>query len=87
MVANLQPNSLAQVLALSLLKRWGYQGFLDHVARVAEFYRQKRDVFQAAMEQHLAGLAEWSVPEAGMFMWCVRFRCTPARVASERGGE
>ncbi|KAJ3559075.1 hypothetical protein NM688_g564 [Phlebia brevispora] len=68
-VANLQPNSLAQVLALSLLSRWGYQGFLEHTAHVAEFYKKKRDAFQAAMLRHLSGIAEWSMPEAGMFMW------------------
>ena len=71
MVANLQPNSLAQILALALLKRWGYRGFLDHTKRVSEFYCKKRDVFLAAMERHLTGVAEWSAPEAGMFMWCV----------------
>ena len=70
-VANLQPNSLTQVLALSVLTRWGYDGFAAHTARVAEFYRRKRDVFQAAMERHLRGVAEWSTPEAGMFMWWV----------------
>ncbi|PSR72348.1 hypothetical protein PHLCEN_2v11796 [Hermanssonia centrifuga] len=68
-VANLQPNSLAQVIALSIFSRWGYKGFSEHTERVSEFYRKKRDVFQAAMERHLAGIAEWTVPEAGMFMW------------------
>lgn len=70
-MANLQPNTLAEVLAMAVLKRWDYQGFFQHADRVAEFYRQKRDVFQAAMVRHLSGLAEWSVPEAGMFMWYV----------------
>ena len=78
-VANLQPNSFTQILALSLLTRWGYQGLFDHVARVAEFYRKKRDVFQEAMVRHLSGIAEWSVPEAGMFMWCVFFATLPPR--------
>lgn len=70
-VANLQPNTLAEVLAMAVLSRWGFEGFFQHTDRVAEFYRQKRDVFQAAMLRHLSGLAEWSVPEAGMFMWYV----------------
>ncbi|KAF7789602.1 hypothetical protein EIP86_000548 [Pleurotus ostreatoroseus] len=69
MTANLQPNSLSQILALALLKRWGYDGFFGHTTRVAEFYRKKRDVFQEAMLRHLSDVAEWSVPEAGMFMW------------------
>lgn len=71
MSANLQPNSLSQIIALSLLQRWGHDGYFQHTARVAEFYRQKRDVFQSAMLRHMSGIAEWSVPEAGMFMWCV----------------
>ncbi len=70
MASNLQPNSLSQVLALAVLSRWGYKGFMDHTTRVSQFYRQKRDVFQAAMEHHLAGIVEWVKPEAGMFMWC-----------------
>lgn len=69
-VANLQPNSLAQILAVAVLGRWGYDGFLKHTERVSEFYRQKRDVFEAAMRRHLDGLAEWVSPEAGMFLWC-----------------
>ncbi|KAI0342591.1 PLP-dependent transferase [Trametopsis cervina] len=68
-VANLQPNTLAQVLAMAVLSRWGHQGFLEHADRVAQFYRKKRDIFQAAMTRHLSGLAEWTPPEAGMFMW------------------
>ena len=38
---------------------------------MSEFYRKKRDVFAAAMERHLTGLAEWTIPEAGMFFWFV----------------
>jgi len=67
--ANLQPNSLAQVLAVSILSRWGHDGFLTHTERVSEFYRAKRDVFEDALRRHLTGLVEWSTPESGMFMW------------------
>ncbi|KIP06241.1 hypothetical protein PHLGIDRAFT_24665 [Phlebiopsis gigantea 11061_1 CR5-6] len=68
-ISNLQPNSLAQVLALAVLTRWGYDGFFAHTARVSAFYRAKRDVFELAMRRHLDGLAEWTPPEAGMFYW------------------
>ena len=67
----MQPNSLAQVLAYAVLSRWGYDGFFQHTDRVAEFYREKRDVFERAMHRHLDGLAEWTPPEAGMFYWSV----------------
>ena len=36
---------------------------------MSRFYREKRDVFEGAMRRHLAGLAEWDTPEAGMFFW------------------
>ncbi|KAH9174168.1 hypothetical protein EDB89DRAFT_2067819 [Lactarius sanguifluus] len=44
-------------------------GFLAHVRKVADFYRAKRDMFEAAMRLHLHGPAEWNAPEAGMFFW------------------
>lgn len=59
------------MLAVAVLERWGYDGFFEHTKQVSEFYRHKRDVFQAAMQRHLADVAEWTPPEAGMFMWCV----------------
>lgn len=55
-----------------MLSSWGYDGFQAHTDRVAEFYRQKRDTFERAMQRHMKGLAEWDLPEAGMFFWLVR---------------
>ncbi|KAK7006209.1 PLP-dependent transferase [Favolaschia claudopus] len=67
--ANLQPSSLTQVIAHSLLNAWGFDGFLAHTRDVSKFYREKRDVFEAAMQRHLTGLAEWSAPQSGLFFW------------------
>ncbi|KAJ6544961.1 TdiD protein [Mycena vulgaris] len=67
--ANLQPASLTQAVALALLAAWGHDGFLRHTRGVSDFYRAKRDVFEAAMQRHLAGLAEWALPESGLFFW------------------
>ncbi|KAI9435643.1 PLP-dependent transferase [Lactarius psammicola] len=67
--ANLQASSFSQAVVVTLLRAWGRDGFLAHVRRVADFYRAKRDVFEAAMGRHLHGLAEWKTPEAGMFFW------------------
>ncbi|KAI0034753.1 PLP-dependent transferase [Vararia minispora EC-137] len=66
---NLQASTLVHSMVLTLLREWGYEGFKSHVARVAAFYKQRRDTFEAAMRRHLSGLAEWSTPEAGMFVW------------------
>ncbi|GBE87948.1 Aminotransferase tdiD [Sparassis crispa] len=68
-VANLQPSSLTQIIAFSLLDSWGYDGFRTHTQNVSRFYREKRDMFERALQRHLAGLAEWNTPEAGMFYW------------------
>ncbi|KAH9957151.1 pyridoxal phosphate-dependent transferase [Russula dissimulans] len=67
--ANLQPSSFSQAIVLTLLRSWGREGFLTHVHTVAEFYRAKRDAFDAAMRRHLYDIAEWNTPEAGMFFW------------------
>ena len=67
--SSLQPSSTTQILALSLFRHWGYTGFMEHCAKAADFYRQKRDAFAAAAERHLKGRATWDVPTAGMFFW------------------
>ncbi|KAJ7676697.1 pyridoxal phosphate-dependent transferase [Mycena polygramma] len=66
---NLQPSSLSQVMAYSLLSRWGPTGFLKHCAGVAAFYRERRDAFETVARAQLEGLAEWTSPVAGMFLW------------------
>ncbi|KAF7789633.1 hypothetical protein EIP86_000579 [Pleurotus ostreatoroseus] len=68
-VASLQTPSLTQTISYALLNSWGYDGFKTHTEAVSQFYRGKRDVFEAAMKRHLGGLAEWTTPEAGMFFW------------------
>ncbi|KAI0058407.1 PLP-dependent transferase [Artomyces pyxidatus] len=67
--ANLQASSFTQSVVVTLLDAWGYDGFLAHTHTVSQFYRSKRDVFEAALRRHLDGLAEWVSPEAGMFFW------------------
>ncbi|OBZ66192.1 hypothetical protein A0H81_13800 [Grifola frondosa] len=68
-IASLQTPSLTQTITFALLNEWGYDGFKAHTEAVSQFYREKRDVFEGAMKKHLAGLAEWNTPEAGMFFW------------------
>ncbi|KAI0342586.1 PLP-dependent transferase [Trametopsis cervina] len=68
-ISHLQTPSLTQTIAFSILNAWGYAGFQAHTAAVSQLYRQKRDVFEAAMRNHLDGLAEWTSPQAGMFFW------------------
>ncbi|KAH0832991.1 pyridoxal phosphate-dependent transferase [Lanmaoa asiatica] len=67
--ANLQGSSLVQAITLALVEKWGYEGFHTHTKAVAEFYRERRDTFEKALQTHLGDLAEWRTPEAGMFFW------------------
>ncbi|KAJ7192513.1 pyridoxal phosphate-dependent transferase [Mycena pura] len=66
---NLQPNSLTQIMAHALLARWGPAGFLAHCREVAALYRTRRDAFECVAKKYLTGLAEWTPPIAGMFLY------------------
>ncbi|KAN0092921.1 Pyridoxal phosphate-dependent transferase [Tylopilus felleus] len=68
-IAHLQSSTLVQAITLALVEKWGYDGFITHTETVAEFYREKRDTFEKALQTHLGDLAEWKTPEAGMFFW------------------
>ena len=46
-----------------------HAGFAAKMAEVAAFYQGRCDVFLVAAERHLGGLARWSAPDAGMFVW------------------
>lgn len=74
--SNLHTSGLPQVLVASLFDDWAaknngdsYQGFINHVDAVSDFYRERRDVFLASASKHLTGLATWTSPRAGMFVW------------------
>ncbi|KAJ7465366.1 pyridoxal phosphate-dependent transferase [Mycena galericulata] len=66
---NLQPSTLTQIMAYTLLSRWGPDGFKAHCAGVADVYRARRDAFELVARKHLTGLAEWTTPVAGMFLY------------------
>ncbi|MCY1183189.1 2-aminoadipate transaminase [compost metagenome] len=40
-----------------------------HLEELRSYYRGRRDAFQAALETHFADLAEWQMPEGGLFFW------------------
>jgi kynurenine/2-aminoadipate aminotransferase len=66
---NLHNSGVSQIMLSKLLDHWGKHGFDEHAKNVASFYCRRRDVMLAATERHLTGLAAWSPPEAGMFLW------------------
>lgn len=73
----LHPSGVSQVLALAVLRQWGIEGFLKHCEEVSEFYKRRRDSLLKSMDKYLKkGLkAEWTVPEAGMFLWIQLLQC------------
>ncbi|KAJ7732410.1 pyridoxal phosphate-dependent transferase [Mycena metata] len=66
---NLHTPTVTQIMAYKLLAGWGPDGFLAHCAGVAVFYRSQRDMFERVARKHLSGLAEWTTPVAGMFLY------------------
>ncbi|MDQ3865390.1 MAG: aminotransferase class I/II-fold pyridoxal phosphate-dependent enzyme, partial [Actinomycetota bacterium] len=60
----------AGALGQRLLEEYGRRGLLDEqVAGACELYRGRRDLLLAALERHLDGLASWTRPEGGFFVW------------------
>lgn len=63
---------MSQAVVQRLLEEWGEEGFESHINSVQQLYRKRRDLFCSLADRHLRGLAEWTVPRAGMFVW---FNC------------
>lgn len=43
--------------------------FPAHLQSLRDTYRVGRDAMQAALEKHFADLADWQVPQGGLFFW------------------
>jgi len=54
-VSVLQAASLSQVLVMELLNSWGTDGFLNHVDKIENFYKERRDKMICAADKHLNG--------------------------------
>ncbi|OXU18971.1 hypothetical protein TSAR_007721 [Trichomalopsis sarcophagae] len=67
--STLHPSSLSQVLVCKLLEAWSEDDLRAHFAEIQRFYRDKRDVMLKVVEKHFTGIAEWSAPKGGMFLW------------------
>lgn len=68
-ISTLHACTFSQFMISELLYQWGEEGFLAHVDRTIDFYKNQRDFILAAADKWLLGLAEWNVPKAGMFLW------------------
>ncbi|KAJ2237213.1 hypothetical protein IWW45_001150 [Coemansia sp. RSA 485] len=74
----LQPSGVSQGLISRLLNdAWGMDGWNAHLRQLRASYAQRRDLFVQMVDRHLAGLVEYTVPAAGMFLW-MKIRFGPA---------
>jgi DNA-binding transcriptional MocR family regulator len=64
--ADLHTNRLSQWMVLQYLERPDRD---QRMAQVVDFYRGRRDAFDAALREHLGGLADWTSPPGGLFFW------------------
>ncbi|KAJ2782444.1 Aromatic/aminoadipate aminotransferase 1 [Coemansia interrupta] len=66
----LQPSGVSQGLISKMLNDvWGMDGWNAHLQELRSVYTRRRNIFIQMVEKHLAGLVEYSVPMAGMFVW------------------
>lgn len=64
--ADLHTNRIGQWQALQWLGSEQYQA---HLAELRRFYRLRRDAMQNALVEHFADLADWQLPQGGLFFW------------------
>lgn len=62
----------------AMLTHWGDDGLDRHIEGVRAEYRRRMRVMLDAADAELEGLATWTRPAVGMFVWC---DLTPSRVA------
>jgi DNA-binding transcriptional MocR family regulator len=64
--ADLHTNRLGQWQALQWI---GTEHYREHLLELRGFYRQRRDLFEAALQEHFTDLASWNSPQGGLFFW------------------
>ncbi|AHL75126.1 GntR family transcriptional regulator [Stutzerimonas stutzeri] len=64
--ADLHTNRIGQWQALQWL---GSERYRSHLSELRRFYRLRRDAMQVALEEHFGDLANWQVPQGGLFFW------------------
>lgn len=72
--STMHASSLSQVILYNVLNEWGFEGFKNHLNQIKEFYRTRRNYTLEVVEKHLTGLAEWTEPTGGMFLW-LKVKC------------
>ena len=60
------PDCVTQRVAAHFINR-GYMH--DHIKKIIELYRPKRDIMLKTLEQYMPDGVTWTKPEGGMFIW------------------
>ncbi len=66
--ADLATSTFTQMVAHSYFTSEDWRG---QVGQLLEIYRSRRDAMLSALEEHLSGIAEWTHPEGGLFVWVI----------------
>ncbi|WP_028239439.1 aminotransferase-like domain-containing protein [Stutzerimonas azotifigens] len=82
--ADLHTNRVGQWQALQWL---GSERYREHLAALRAFYRERRDAMQLALTEHFADLADWEVPQGGLFFWLALKRPVDTRALLPRALE
>jgi 2-aminoadipate transaminase len=82
--ADLQTGTLGQMLVERLLRSGAYA---NHVQRVRESYRARRDAMQESLHEHARDWASWSLPRGGSYFWCRLAQPMPVDALLARAAE
>ncbi|MDT3720978.1 PLP-dependent aminotransferase family protein [Pseudomonas oryzihabitans] len=52
-----------------VLQWLGTERYRRHLDEVRDFYRERRDSFAVALSRHFRDIADWQVPQGGLFFW------------------
>ena len=64
--ADLHTSILSQMLIFELVTGGDFE---DHLKQIRLLYRQRADAMLEALDLHFAGIATWTRPAGGMFLW------------------
>jgi 2-aminoadipate transaminase len=78
---DLHTSSFVQMVAYEVVK----DGFLkDHVRRIRQVYRERRDIMLDAMARHFPPGVRWARPHGGLFLWVTLPEIVDAGAVLER---
>ena len=78
--ADLHTNRVSQWQVLQWL---GTDKLQRHLEELRAYYRVRRDAFQTALEMHFSDLADWDLPNGGLFFWLTLKRPLDTRTLLE----